>query len=276
MTESESRYIHGVDPEEQRRLSMLNARMNDASLTAIGVRTGEHVLDFGCGLAQLTRAMARAAGPGIRAVGIDRSVEQIAEALRQAREAGEEALVELRRGDAFAPPLRDDEWGSFDLAHTRFLLEHVPDPLAVVRAMGRAVKPGGRVVLEDEDHDILRLWPEPPFVRAMWEAYVRSYERLGNDPYVGRKLVSLLHQAGLIPVRNTWVFFGGCSGSPDFEGVVENMASIMEGAREQILAVGSLDERAFRAAVDSLRLWKKRPDAGLWFGIALAEGVRQA
>ena len=36
-----------------------------------------------------------------------------------------------------------DEWGTFDLVHARFLLEHVSDPLAVVRSMARAVRPGG-------------------------------------------------------------------------------------------------------------------------------------
>jgi len=39
-------------------------------------------------------------------------------------------LVTALHNDALALPLRDDEWGTFDLAHARFLLEHVRDPLA--------------------------------------------------------------------------------------------------------------------------------------------------
>ena len=276
MTRHGPEYIHGTERDEQRRLSLLNDRMNEASMRAIGVRPGERILDLGCGLAQLTRAMAKAAGPGARALGVDRSAEQIAEALRQAREAGETGWIELREGDALEPPLRETERGSFDLAHVRFLLEHLPDPIALVRVMVRAVRTGGRVVLEDEDHDILRLWPEPPGARALWDAYVRSYDRLGNDPYVGRKLVSLLHDAGAAPVRSTWIFFGGCAGSPDFEGVVENMAAIMDGAKERILASGPLDDAAFAAAVASLRAWGRRPDAALWYGMAVAEGIRRA
>ena len=73
-----------------------------------------------------------------------------------------EDLVELREGDVYSLPLRDDEWGSFDVVHTRFLLEHVPDPQAVVDEMVRAVRPGGRVALLDDDHELLRLAPEVP------------------------------------------------------------------------------------------------------------------
>src|SRR5207248_381216 len=149
---------------------------------------------------------ARAAGPGARVLGIERDPSQLALALRCAREEGEEALVEMRTGDALALPLRDEEWGSFDVAHARFLLEHVPNPLAVVEAMVRAVRPGGRIILEDDDHDVLRLWPEPLGVRLLWEAYMRTYDRLGNDPYAGRRLVEWLHRAGAAPVRNTWIF----------------------------------------------------------------------
>jgi len=269
-----SSYIHGTDPQEQRRLSLLNDRLNAASLREIGIKPGERVLDLGSGLGQLTRAMAAASGGSGRVVGVDFSVEQVEEAKRIARDANEEHLVEFRVGDAASPPLREEEWGTFDVAHTRFLLEHVRDPQSVVRTMARAVRPGGRIVLEDEDHDILRIWPEPPGVLAMWRAYIESYVRLGNDPQVGKKLVALLHGAGARPRRNNSIFFGGCSGSPHFAGLVENMIRIMEGAREEILATGLLDARAFASAVESLRTWPERPDAAFWYGMGVSEGIR--
>ncbi len=205
MHDPPSHYIHGTEPHEQRRLSRLNELLNAASLRELGLNGGERVLDVGCGLAQLTRAMARACG--VPVLGIDRDPIQIAEALRQAREAGEEELLELRQGDALRLPLAEAEWGSFDVAHTRFLLEHVPDPAAVVRQMTHAVRRGGRVVLEDDAHDTMRLWPEPPGFGPLWNAYLRTYDRLGSDPLVGNRLVSLLWEAGAAPVRNTWIFF---------------------------------------------------------------------
>jgi SAM-dependent methyltransferase len=270
------RYIHGTSKDEQRRLSLLNTLMNDGSLRELDLRGGERVLDLGAGLGQLTRAMARAAGPAGRVVGIERSPEQIAEALRQARDAGEEGLVDLRQGDALDPPLRTGEWGSFDVAHARFVLEHLPEPLEVVRVMARAVRPGGRIVLEDDDHDVLRLWPEPHGFRAVWEAYMRSYERVGNDPIVGRRLVALLHAAGALPRRNTWIFFGGCAGHPSFAALLQNLHGILAGAREAILSEGRLDPAAFEAGLEALRAWAARPDAALWFAICWAEGVRPA
>lgn len=269
-----SHYLHGTCPHEQQRLAKLNDILNEASLREIELKGGEKILDVGCGLAQLTRALARKAGPKGRVVGIERSPEQIAEAIRRATAEGEGSLVELRQGEAAAMPLRDDEWGTFDVAHARFLLEHVPDPLAVVRGMVRAVRPGGRVILEDDDHDVIRLWPEPPGFSPLWTAYIRVYDRLGNDPYVGRRLVSLLHEAGAAPARNTWIFFGSCAGSSSFEAYVENMVGLVQGAREKILSWGLLDPKAFEEGVSALGAWKHRPDAAMWFAMCFAEGVR--
>jgi SAM-dependent methyltransferase len=271
---SESRYLHGTAPEEQRRLARLNEVLNAASLRELAPGRGESVLDVGCGLAQLTRDIARAVGPTGRVLGIERSAEQLAEAGRLAAETGEADLVELRPGSAEALPLRPDEWGSFDTAHARFLLEHVRDPLAVVREMVRAVRPGGRIVLEDDNHDTMRLWPEPPGFAPLWQAYVRSYDRLGNDPLVGHRLVSLLWQAGAAPRRNTLIFFGRCSGSADFHPYVENLMGLLAGARDAILETGMVDPPAFENGIAALREWKRRPDAAMWLSVSWAEGVR--
>jgi ubiquinone/menaquinone biosynthesis C-methylase UbiE len=271
-----SSYIHGTEPAEQRRLSRLNDLLNQASLRELNLHGGEKILDVGSGLAQLTRAMARAVGREARVLGIERDADQLAEARRQAYDDGELDIVEFREGDALTLPLRDEEWNTFDIAHTRFLLEHVSDPLSVVRGMVRAVRPGGRIVLSDDDHDVLRLWPEPPGFTPLWHAYIRTYDRLGNDPFVGRRLVGLLHEAGAAPIRNTWIFFGSCSGSPDFPDVVENLEKILLGARTLILSTAHIEEESFDDGIAALKTWSRRPDAAFWFAMSWAEGRRPA
>lgn len=267
-----SQYIHGTQPEEQRRLSRLNDFVNEGSFHELRLEGREKILDVGCGLGQFTRKMGRAVHPHGRVVGIDRSTTQLEEARRLAQEAGEQDLMELREGDAFTFPLKTEEWGSFDIAHTRFLLEHVTHPQDVVASMVRAVRPGGRIILEDDDHDILRLWPEVPGLMSLWNAYIRSYDRLGNDPYVGRRLVSLLHAAGARPVRNTWIFFGSCAGNPDFNLLVANMIEIIQGAKEAILDTAHVPYEHFQEGLSNLQLWRQRPDAAIWFAVCWAEG----
>jgi SAM-dependent methyltransferase len=271
-TESErSQYVHGTSQVEQQRLTRLNALINEGSLRELAPRPGERILALGAGLGQLSRAMARQSG--VPVVGVERSAEQIREAMAQARAAGETHLLDLRQGDVASLPLAETEWAAFDVAHARFLLEHVREPLAVVRTMMSAVRPGGRIILEDDDHEALRLWPEPPGLRAVWDAYMRSYDRLGNDPIVGRRLVSLLVEAGAQPRRNTLIFFGSCAGHPDFDDFVKNLAAVLEGAMEPILSVG-LTRAQMDDALAALERWRARADAAIWFSIAWAEGIR--
>lgn len=271
-----STYIHGTEPEEQRRLSTLNDLINDGSLQRLDLRGGERVLDVGSGLGQLSRRMARAVGPGGRVVGVERSDEQRAEAEKLAAAAGEDGRVEFRRGEADRLPLRDDEWGTFDVVHARFLLEHVPDPAAVVTSMVRAARPGGRIVLEDDDHEMLRAWPEPPGLVRAWQAYMKVFRGLGCDPIVGRRLVELLHGAGARPCRNDWLFFGCCAGEDRFGMFVRNLAGVLESAAKDLTAPGLLGPGELDEVLRALEEWGKRPDAALWYARAWAEGVRRS
>jgi hypothetical protein len=140
--------------------------------------------------------------------------------------------------------------------------------------MVKAVRPGGRVALSDDDHDVLRLWPEPPGLGAVWHAYVRSYDRLGNDPFIGRRLVALLHAAGARPVRNNWIFFGASAGSAEFAVLVANLDGILAGARATVLGLDLIGADAYDAGLASLRAWGTRRDAAFWYAVCFAEGVR--
>jgi SAM-dependent methyltransferase len=274
VTAADDPYIHGTDAAEQDRLSRLNDLRNRGSIERLRLAPGERVVDFGSGLGQLTARMARAVGPTGFALGIEASPAQLAGAHERVRGLEPGLRLELRAGRGDDPPLSPGEWGSFDAAHARFVLEHVSDPLAIVEAMVRAVRPGGRVVLEDDDHATLQLWPEPPGGMELWRAYWQTYERQGCDPRIGRRLASLLHDAGATPVRNDLVFFGGCHGMPDFGALVHNLVEILDGARPHVVAAGLFGEREARGATAEIRRWATRPDAALWYSTCWAEGVR--
>lgn len=254
---------------------MNDVLLNPASLRELALRGDERIIDFGSGLGQFTRAMSRAVPRG-SVTGIERDPAQRERALALAAAEGESELAEFRSGDVLDLDLRSDEWGSFDVAHARFVLEHVPDPLRVVQNMLRTLRPGGRIILADDDHGVMRLWPEPPGFTDLWRAYMRTYDRIGNDPFAGRRLVSLIHQAGGQPVRNTWIFFGGCAGMPIFDVLTANMIGVVNTARRTILEQSLSDPKTFDTAIENYQEWARRPDAAIWFAMSWAEGIRRA
>lgn len=96
------------------------------------------VLEVGCGPGAIARRVAKKIAPGERTV--DREANYL-ETARQFATLNGITNMRLQLGDAS----RLDELdlgGSFDGAYCRFLLEHTPDPVTVVRQMSAHVKNG--------------------------------------------------------------------------------------------------------------------------------------
>jgi SAM-dependent methyltransferase len=269
-----STYIHGSKPEEQKRLSLLNRLMNDRCLALMDLQAGEKVIDIGSGLGQYTLEMGKAVGAKGKCLGIERDPRQLEEAVKNMNAVGGIDNVEFRQGEVESLSLKKDELNSFDVGHARFVLEHLPKPHDALQELVKAIRPGGRVILEDDDHASLILFPEPAGFTGLWAAYIRSYDRLGNDPFIGRRLVSLLYGAGLRNMRNDVVFFGDCAGTPTFEGFVNNLIGVIESARPTLLSGHLIDERSMDGAFANLRSWSKLPDSAFWYEIYWASGQK--
>lgn len=266
-------YVHGYDAEEQGRLTRMQAILNRAQLREMNLAGVRSILDVGAGLGQLARDLARAAEPGARVVGVEREEKQRAEAARQAAGAGEAELVEFRGGDATALPLGADEIRSFDLVHARFLLEHVPDPQAVVNEMARAVRPGGRMVLVDDDHEQLRFSPDCLAGADVWSRYWEGFRDHGFDPLVGRRLPDLLRHAGAVDVRVAHVFYGATRGDALFDSVVDNLIEVMRSAASDLDRTGRLPRAELEAGFAALSSWREHPAATVWYSLPLAQGT---
>jgi SAM-dependent methyltransferase len=218
--------------------------------------------------------MSKQVQPGGVVVGVEIDPAQLQRAVELARAAGDAALVDFRVGNAAALPLSETETGSFDLVHARFVLEHVPDPLTVVRQMVRAARPGGRIVLQDDDHELLRLWPELPGFDRIWHSYMTAFERNHNDPRIGRRLVQLLSQAGAQPTRNTSLFFGSCAGTDTWITCTDNLRNVIDTLVPAMLRHQLVSRAEYEKFILAFQAWRNRTDAAMWYGISYAEGRR--
>jgi 2-polyprenyl-6-hydroxyphenyl methylase / 3-demethylubiquinone-9 3-methyltransferase len=123
---SEFRPLHEINPL---RLEWINARAPLA---------GKAVADIGCGGGILSEAMAK---KGAKVTGIDLSEKALKVADLHSLESGVQVRYELISAEQLAAR----EAGSFDVVTCMEMLEHVPDPAAVVQACATLVKPGGHV-----------------------------------------------------------------------------------------------------------------------------------
>ena len=99
---------------------------------------GKTVLDIGCGGGILTESMAK---KGATVTGIDLSEKALKVADLHSLETGVEVRYETISAEAMAAR----EPAAFDVVTCMEMLEHVPDPAAIVRACAQLVKPGGHL-----------------------------------------------------------------------------------------------------------------------------------
>ncbi|MEZ0448031.1 class I SAM-dependent methyltransferase [Cellulomonas sp. ICMP 17802] len=110
----------------------------DALLAAADIRSGESVLDVGCGYGTTTLAAAALARPG-PVTGIDLSPTMLALARAGAAGTSTVSFVEDDAQTHDFPP------SSFDVVVSRFGVMFFADPLAAFATLRRATRPGGRL-----------------------------------------------------------------------------------------------------------------------------------
>ena len=125
---SEFRPLHEINPL---RLEWINAKVPLA---------GKRVIDIGCGGGILAESMAR---KGADVTGIDLSDKALKVADLHSLESGAKVRYKLIAAEAMA----EAEPGQYDVVTCMEMLEHVPDPAAIVQACATLVKPGGHVFL---------------------------------------------------------------------------------------------------------------------------------
>ena len=136
-----------------------------------GPLAGKTIVDVGCGGGLLAEAMARKGG---KVLGIDLASELLDVARLHATQAG--VAVDYERHSAEA--LAEARPGGFELVTCMEMLEHVPDPAAVIGALARLVKPGGDVFVST-----LNRTPRAYFFAVLGAEYLLRILPAGTHSY---------------------------------------------------------------------------------------------
>jgi ubiquinone/menaquinone biosynthesis C-methylase UbiE len=163
------------------------------------------VVDAGCGPGLWAPLLARAIGKSGHILGVDISPEALVTAKMRSRGRWYARQVEYKQGLMEQLPL---SLGSADVIFSANVSQYLSDPVATFAAMGRYLKPGGRIVMKDIDFGTMRfsnvdarLQARVFQARERWEQLRVADGFAFEDSWVGSKLAGYLRAAGFEDVQ---------------------------------------------------------------------------
>ncbi len=175
---SEFKPLHDINP----------LRLGYAEQFSGGLR-GQRVCDVGCGGGLMSEAMSLA---GASVLGIDLSDKALGVAKLHALESN--ASVQYR--SVSAETLAAEAPGTFDGISCLEMLEHVPDPTSVVKAVGTLLKPNGWAVFSTINRN-----PKAYLMAVLGAEYILRLLPRGTHEYAKfvkpSELSSMIRAAGL-------------------------------------------------------------------------------
>ncbi|MGW6280976.1 class I SAM-dependent methyltransferase [Kribbella sp. NPDC055071] len=230
--------------EPRRKSHAKRTAESQAAFLIRHLRPGMKLLDLGSGPGSVTVGLAALVAPG-ETTGFDLHPG--------VPEGTAEGAVTLVTGDAHELPFED---GTFDAIFSSAMLQHVPDPLSVLREARRVAKPGAVIGLVDADWDGQLLWPTNSLLERSSE--VMSELRAGTSPYVGKQLRSLLVRAGFVRCESYARVVH--HGTPEeVAGVGTFTASLLARQEEKILSGGLATGDELTAMIQAWKDWSEEP-----------------
>ncbi|CAI7675982.1 unnamed protein product [Penicillium pancosmium] len=244
-------YTHGHHASVIRNHSARTAK-NSVSFLLPHLKPSMKILDIGCGPGSITVDLAEYVPQG-HVTGLERAGTILTQA-RELASARGVTNIEFVEGDGNG--LKFDD-GSFDVVLCHQVLQHVADPVGVLREMNRVAKSGGIIAAREADYGVFAWYPELPGLREWQGLYDRIARFNGGEPNAGRFLHVWGRKAGLDDEEIAW-----WSGSWQERTLKSSFSST---ALEGGLATGEDLERVSKT-------WKEwGDDQDAWLSIPSAE-----
>ncbi|PHH89131.1 hypothetical protein CDD83_6602 [Cordyceps sp. RAO-2017] len=225
------------------------------------LKPGLEILDVGCGPGSITVDLARLVPDG-HVTGIEYVPDPLDSARARARSEGV-GNVSFSVGDAHALPFPDS---SFDVVHCHQVLQHVADPVQVLREMRRVARPGGLVACRESAS--LSWSPASEPLEAWFRLKATVAAAKGGNPSPGGRIHVWAQQAGFARERivrsaGAWCF--SSDEEREYWGGSMGSRARSSGFVKTALEGGYATEEELERMAQGWDAFVKDPDA--WFGL---------
>lgn len=194
----DSNYVLSVGEQFEDRLMRLNAFSNPYSFAFLqrsGLKKGDHVIDVGCGIGELTCWLAEQVGSEGKVVAIDISIEQLEIAKRRAL-AKKLSNIEFYEMSIYDLTKLNTQ---FDLVYSRYVIDHVIEQQRALKTMSDITRKGGIICCESSAENTRTAFSYPQIpARETMHVWFDSLRRLNiYNPELGFRLPSMMRQLNL-------------------------------------------------------------------------------
>ena len=162
----------------------------------------------------------------------------------------------------------------YEAAFLCWLLEHVPEPIELLKGVRKHLKKGAPVYCTEVFNQTLFLQPYSPAFLKYWFEFNDLQYTLKGHPFIGASLGNLLSEAGFRDIRTELVPFHFDSRTPEKrEAFIEYFFNILLSAEKSLLTSGRVDKKIIQEMKREVELVKKDKDAVFFYSAIRATGL---
>ncbi|KAI9668112.1 MAG: putative secondary metabolism biosynthetic enzyme [Bathelium mastoideum] len=265
MVSEQAIYSHGHHESVVKSHARRTAQ-NSAAFLIPHIKSTDLILDVGCGPGTITVDFAKIASQG-KVTGLDASSDVIEQAKQLATSRGLQNIA-FEATDANTLPFPD---ASFDIVFCHQVLQHVKQPVAILKEMKRVTKPGGIVAAREADYKAFAWYPETEGLSKWGDLYQKVALTNGGQPNAGRHMHVWAKQAGfkledLTLSWDAWTYYGD---EAAWWGNSWAERTINSDFAKTAMAAGLATQANLREIHEAYKEWAKHEDA--FFSISSGE-----
>lgn len=183
--------IHNQDTERLRGQAHVVEEMEADILRDRGIQLNSKIIEIGCGPGYITNLLSHLSPKGT-ILAADYAYSLVSQVYKNVSTPPSNGLYTVCAKGGSLPV--KESWADF--CYSRFILQHVPEPDAVINESLRVLAPEGMLCVVDSDDGLVIDYPTDKRLADLLKSAQEIQAEKGGDRFIGRKISRMLNVAG--------------------------------------------------------------------------------
>ncbi len=251
-------YLHGFTENEQNRLYRQAKFLEPYVFEKIDFSHCRNILEVGSGVGAQTQILLRRF-PELKIEGVDASLAQVKRAKSELKKEIKAGRVNFHQADALHLPFEDN---TFDGAFVCWLLEHVSEPIEILKEIRRCLRENAVIHCNEVLNSSFFVHPYSPATIQYWFEFNDHQWNMKGDPFIGAKLGYYLQAAGFQNIKTRMVDHHYDNRMPKLRAqFIEEWTQLLLSGAPQLIEAGKINKKLVESMKKELLRLKEDPNS---------------